>query len=95
MEFNYELPNEVTEMILANTTVNDSKKGNVPRQRMGRIHGGIIMVMTSDMWHILFEPARENEWLFVLNEERPTERKANRITTEISRKKEIDIAIAN
>ena len=29
MELNYELPNEVTEMILANATANDSKKGNV------------------------------------------------------------------
>ena len=61
---------------------------------MGRLYGGIVMVMTSDMWHILFEPAREDEWMYVLNEERPTERnkrKMRKVTNEISRKENVDI----
>lgn len=52
------------------------------------------MVMTSDMWHILFEPARENEWMLVMNEERPIEqnkRKMHKVTNEISFKKDVDI----
>lgn len=31
-------------------------------------HGGNIMVMTSYMYHLLFEPVRENECMFLMND---------------------------
>lgn len=46
------------------------------------------MVMTSDMWHILFEPARENEYIYVLNEIRPKRKYRTKLDVDdkISRK---------
>ncbi len=31
-------------------------------------YGGSVMVMTSYMYHLMFEPIRENECIYLLNE---------------------------
>ena len=34
---------------------------------LGRLYGGMTMVMTDYMWHLLFEPPRETEWMILMN----------------------------